>query len=60
MQKPVDPKERTNTNDKEKQRTPEEVKQEQTDPNLTELKGFVDPHEKLEPSGTDNEFGQTS
>ncbi|MDB5251482.1 MAG: hypothetical protein JWP27_651 [Flaviaesturariibacter sp.] len=26
----------------------------QTDPNLTELKGFVDPDEKIEPEGTDN------
>ncbi len=37
------------------ERTPEEIKQEQTDPNLTELKGFVDEDEKLEPEGTDNE-----
>ena len=26
----------------------------QTDPNLTELRGFVDPTEKIEPEGTDN------
>lgn len=37
------------------ERTPEEIKQEQSDPNLTELKGFVDPDEKLEPEGTDND-----
>lgn len=26
----------------------------QTDPNLTELRGFVDPTEEIEPEGTDN------
>lgn len=31
-----------------------DVKQKQTDPNITELKGFVDPKEDLEPKGTDN------
>ncbi len=39
----------------DKERSPQEVKQEQTDPNLTELKGFVDPNEDLEPKGTDND-----
>ena len=37
----------------------EETRQEQTDPNLTELKGFTDPDEKLEPEGTDNDFSDT-
>jgi hypothetical protein len=37
------------------QRSPEEIKQEQTDPNITELKGFTDPDEELEPEGTDND-----
>ena len=37
----------------------EETRQEQTDPNLTELKGFIDPDEKLEPEGTDNDFSDT-
>lgn len=60
MQKPIDPKEQDKKIDNNTQRTPEEVKQQQSDPNITELKGFVDPREKLEPSGTDNEFGQTS
>ena len=31
-------------------------KQQQTDPNITELKGLTDPNEKLEPEGTDNPF----
>jgi hypothetical protein len=31
-----------------------DVQEKQTDPNLTELKGFVDDDEKLEPEGTDN------
>jgi hypothetical protein len=39
----------------EKTKSPEETKQEQTDPNLTELKGLVDPNEDLEPAGTDND-----
>ncbi|HUQ97039.1 MAG TPA: hypothetical protein VM010_05200 [Chitinophagaceae bacterium] len=41
-----------------KDRSPEEVKQQQTDPNLTELKGLTDPTEKLEPEGTDNDIKQ--
>ena len=43
---------------REKEKPAEEVKQEQSDPNLTELKGFVDPDEELEPEGTDNPFGR--
>ena len=37
----------------------EETRQEQTDPNLTELRGLTDPDEKLEPEGTDNDFSDT-
>ena len=37
-------------------KTPEEKKQQQTDPQITELKGFVDPDEELEVKGTDNPF----
>jgi hypothetical protein len=50
-----------NDTDKPKQdsedvsRSPDEQKQEQTDPNLTELKGLTDPNEDLEPKGTDND-----
>lgn len=44
----------TSHDPKEKERTPEEIKQQQSDPNLTELKGLTDPDEKLEPEGTDN------
>jgi hypothetical protein len=33
--------------------------QKQSDPQLTELKGFVDPKEKLEPEGTDNDTSLT-
>ncbi len=39
----------------EKPRSAEEIKQQQTDPNLTELKGLTDPTEDLEPKGTDND-----
>lgn len=45
--------------DDKKERPIEEVRQQQTDPNITELKGFVDPNEKLEPEGTDNDFSDT-
>jgi hypothetical protein len=31
-------------------------KQEQSDPQLTELKGFIDPNEDLEVKGNDNGF----
>ena len=44
----------------EKERSPVEKKQQQSDPNITELKGFVDPNEKLEVEGTDNEFDKDS
>jgi hypothetical protein len=44
-----------NTNEPQKIKSPVETQQEQTDPNLTELKGLVDPSEKLEPEGTDND-----
>ncbi len=40
----------------DKERSPVEKKQQQSDPNITELKGLVDPDEKLEVEGTDNEF----
>lgn len=46
--------ETTDTSNGEKERSPAEIKQQQTDPNITELKGFIDPDEKLEPEGTDN------
>lgn len=46
----------TATDPKEKEKTSEDTKQKQSDPNLTELKGFTDPDEKLEPEGTDNNF----
>jgi len=57
-----DPKEKKDksTDDKErsfnKEKSPVEKKQQQSDPNITELKGFVDPKEKLEVEGTDNKF----
>jgi hypothetical protein len=44
-----------NTSEPQKIKSPMETQQEQTDPNLTELKGLVDPKEKLEPEGTDND-----
>lgn len=56
MQQSTDPRKQTAEDKQEIQRSPEEIKQEQTDPNLTELKGFIDPKEKLEPEGTDNDF----
>jgi hypothetical protein len=49
-----EPAEHADTTSGEKERSAAEVKQQQTDPNITELKGFIDPDEKLEPEGTDN------
>lgn len=58
MQHTTDPKDQSKKDDKKVERTPEEIKQQQTDPNLTELKGFTDPNEALEPKGTDNPFNE--
>lgn len=44
------------THPEEVPKTPEEKKQQQSDPQLTELKGFIDPDEELEVKGTDNPF----
>lgn len=49
-----DPKEKSEKKTEE-DRSPEEIKQQQTDPNITELKGFIDSDEALEPKGTDND-----
>ena len=58
IQKDTDLKNDKKDDDKRVERTPQEVKQQQTDPNLTELKGFTDPKESLEPKGTDNPFNE--
>ncbi len=57
MNKSIDTKQpepaQTNTT---KEETPQaETKQQQTDPNITELKGLTDPNEELEVEGTDND-----
>lgn len=54
-------KKRDNTNteaaaNNEIPKTAEEKKQQQSDPQLTELKGLIDPKEELEVKGTDNPF----
>lgn len=49
-------KEQTKKGKGEVPKTPEEKKQQQTDPQLTELKGFIDPKEEPEVKGTDNPF----
>jgi hypothetical protein len=49
----------SSNNSSSKEKSIEETRQEQTDPNLTELKGLTDPDEKLEPEGTDNDFSDT-
>lgn len=54
MNQSTDPKE-NNTKKTGEDRTDEEIKQQQTDPNITELKGFIDSEEALEPKGTDND-----
>lgn len=62
MKNTPDPKDRNwqpASNDNNKEKSLEETRQQQTDPNLTELKGLSDPDEKLEPEGTDNDFSDT-
>lgn len=65
MKQTPDPKDKNwqpasnNNNNNNNEKSVEETRQEQTDPNLTELKGFIDPDEKLEPEGTDNDFSDT-
>jgi len=62
MRNAQDPKEKNwqpAGNDNSNEKPVEETRQEQTDPNLTELKGLTDPDEKLEPEGTDNDFSDT-
>lgn len=55
----IDPNEKDKApGSKQNERTPEETKQQQSDPNITELKGLTDPKEKLEPEGTDNPIKQ--
>ena len=44
------------THPEEVPKTPKEKKAQQSDPQLTELKGFIDPAEELEVKGTDNPF----
>ncbi len=57
MNKSIDTKQpapvQTNTTKEEAPET--ETKQQQTDPNITELKGLTDPNEELEVEGTDND-----
>lgn len=58
MNKQTDPRSNKEKDEKivsNEHRSPEEIKQQQTDPNITELKGFIDPDEELEPRGTDND-----
>lgn len=38
------------------EKSPAEKKQQQSDPQITELKGFVDPDKELEVKGTDNPY----
>ncbi len=59
MNNAVDPKDKNWQPAANDQKSTEETSQEQTDPNLTELKGLTDSDEKLEPEGTDNDFSDT-
>jgi hypothetical protein len=43
------------TNTTKEETSQVEKKQQQTDPNITELKGLTDPNEELEVEGTDND-----
>ena len=52
----TDPKDAKKSDNEETPKQNEETKQQQSDPNLTELKGLTDPDEDLEVKGTDNPF----
>jgi hypothetical protein len=57
MQKKTDQKETTEEAAARTGEDPvERKKQQQTDPNITELKGLIDPDEHLEPKDTDNDL----
>ena len=59
QQQSTDPKEDKKGKDGQPvERSQKEIKQQQSDPNITELKGFIDPKESLEPKGTDNPFNE--
>ena len=49
-------KDQTKKSGEEVPKTPAEKKQQQSDPQITELKGFIDPQEELEVKGTDNPY----
>lgn len=53
MNHPTDPKEKNEEVDENNQPKTRD-QQQKSDPQLTELKGFTDPEEDLEPKGTDN------
>lgn len=59
MSKSTDPKqnniEQTGSNRETGETSAAEKKQQQSDPNITELKGLTDPDEELEVEGTDND-----
>jgi hypothetical protein len=50
------PKEKTNKEVDENNQPKTKEQQQKSDPQLTELKGFTDSEEDLEPKGTDNPF----
>jgi len=52
----TDPKEKSNEEVDENNQPKTKEQQQKSDPQLTELKGFTDPKEDLEPKGTDNPF----
>jgi hypothetical protein len=53
MNQSTDPKEKNEEVDEHTQPKTRD-QQQKSDPQLTELKGFTDPNEELEPKGTDN------
>lgn len=60
MSNTPDPKDNSVNIDKDKEqekpKSKTEEKQQKTDPQLTELKGLIDPDEPIEVKGTDNPF----
>ena len=56
MSHSTDPKEKNEEKVDEQNQPKTRDQQQKSDPQLTELKGFTDPKEDLEPKGTDNPF----
>jgi len=56
MSSTIDPQQNKETEENKQQKDAERIETNKTDPQITELKGFIDPEEPLEEEGTINPF----